>query len=93
VRRKKPKVAQDIADRAAAIFDAFAGRILPIDRAVAGAWGEALAVSEKHKDDAGFAATARIRGLTIVSRNTKDFVNLGVSVLNPYKRPPEVLPC
>jgi toxin FitB len=35
-------------------------------------------------EDAMIAATARVHGLTVATRNTKDFVNLGVQVLNPF---------
>jgi predicted nucleic acid-binding protein len=69
----------------AAIFDAFDERILPIDRAVAAAWGEALGESEKHVDDAGIAATARVHGLVVVTRNVKDFEGRGVTLLDPFK--------
>jgi len=92
LRRSKPRVAKLIAERTAAIFDAFEGRVLPIDRAVASAWGEALAVTDKHMDDAGLAASARVHGLTVVTRNTKDFAERGVSIVNPYHSPPELLP-
>lgn len=35
------------------------------------------------------AATARVHGLTVVTRNTKDFGSLGVSVVNPWIEPAE----
>ncbi len=88
----KPEVAGLIRARTEVVFDAFAGRILPVDRAVATLWGEALAESEKHSDDAGFAATARARGLVLVTRNTEHFARRNVPLLNPYKSPPERLP-
>jgi predicted nucleic acid-binding protein len=88
----KPDVAAQIAARTEAVFDAFAGRILPVDRAVAHAWGEALAQSERHADDAGLAATARLYGLVVVTRNTQHFARRNVSMLDPYKSPPQQLP-
>jgi predicted nucleic acid-binding protein len=75
--------------RTDAAFDAFAGRILPVDRAVARVWGEALAETEKHIDDTGLAATARIHNLILVTRNTGDVGMRKVSILNPYKSPPQ----
>ena len=54
-------------------------------RAVAAAWGEALGESEKHVDDAGLAATARMHGLIVVTRNVKDFDGRGVKVIDPFK--------
>jgi predicted nucleic acid-binding protein len=89
LRKTKPSVAATLATKSQEIFDAFEGRILPIDRPVALAWGEALAVSEKHADDAGLAATASVHHLVLVTRNTKDFAGRGVPLLNPFKSSPE----
>jgi len=85
LRKTKPDTAAALAATVAAIFDAFDGRILPIDRAVASIWGEALGESEKHVDDAGLAATARVHGLIVVTRNVKDFDGRGVKVIDPFK--------
>jgi predicted nucleic acid-binding protein len=85
LRKTKPDTAAALAATVAAIFDAFDGRILPIDRAVASVWGEALGESEKHVDDAGLAATARVHGLIVVTRNVKDFDWRGVTLLDPFK--------
>src|SRR5271156_848164 len=49
----KPEAAKAIEDRTTAVFDAFEGRILAVDRRVAQRWGKRLAVSEKHVDDVG----------------------------------------
>lgn len=73
LRKTKPETADVLGVAVAAIFDAFEGRILPIDRTVAATWGEMLGASEKHIDDAGLAATARVHGLVVVTRNTRDF--------------------
>lgn len=35
--------------------------------------------------DAMIAATARVHGLTIATRNEKDFSHLGVDIVNPFK--------
>ena len=42
-------------------------------------------VSNTLSEDAMIAATARIHGLTVATRNERDFANLGVAVLNPFK--------
>jgi predicted nucleic acid-binding protein len=36
------------------------------------------------QEDAAIAATARIHGLTVVTRNVKDFKLLDVPYLNPF---------
>jgi len=65
----------------------FAGRILPISEAIAERWG----VLEGECQLKGFtlsapdgliAATALEHGLTVVTRNVKDFTGLGVALLN-----------
>ena len=85
LRKTKPETAASLGATVTAIFDAFEERILPIDRAVATAWGEALGESEKHVDDAGLAATARVHGLIVVTRNVKDFKGRSVKVFDPFK--------
>lgn len=89
LRVSKPAVAAAIETRVATIFAAFNGRILPVDSTVAAVWGEMLAESEKHIDDTGFAATAHTRGLVLVTRNVQHVIGRGVTLVNPYKRPPE----
>lgn len=83
--KKKPAIAAALGATVTAIFDAFEGRILPIDRAVAARWGEMLGESEKHVDDAGLAATARVHSLVVITRNVKDFEGRGVRVIDPFK--------
>jgi len=85
LRKTKPETAVALEAAVTTILDAFDGRILPIDRAVAATWGEALAASEKHVDDAGLAATARVHRLIVVTRNARDFDGRGVTLLDPFK--------
>lgn len=64
----------------------FAGRILAIDKGVADHWGRLLAVAGRPLPaiDSLLGATAAHHGLTMVTRNSKDFDNLGLEVLNPW---------
>lgn len=67
----------------------FAGRILPIDAAVADRWG-LLAASAKGEGktlsiiDGLLAATALHHNLAVVTRNVSDFASTQVQVLNPW---------
>ena len=68
----------------------FANRILPVDFETADLWGRLAGAMRRHGTplpvlDALLAATAQRYGLTVVSRNTRDFLNAGVSVLNPWQ--------
>jgi predicted nucleic acid-binding protein len=62
----------------------FADRILPVTLPVASAWGRQQHVQPLPVVDALIAATARINGLTVVTRNVKDFQRSGIQVLNPF---------
>lgn len=68
----------------------FAGRILPVSEEIAEHWGK-LAASAKQRGtplavvDGVIAATAFQHGLTLVTRNLKDFANLGIDLLNPWE--------
>lgn len=67
----------------------FAGRVLPIDAAVADRWG-LLAAEAKRRGrvlstiDSLLAATALQFNLTLVSRNVDDFAHTSVPTLNPW---------
>ncbi len=67
----------------------YAGRILPVTESIAERWGH-LAAHAKQQGiavkvvDAVIAATALEHGLTVVTRNVKDFAGLGVVLLNPW---------
>ena len=41
---------------------------------------------DHHLEDALIAATALTRGLTVATRNTKDFKQFGVALVNPFGR-------
>jgi predicted nucleic acid-binding protein len=68
----------------------FAGRILPIDAAVADRWGRIVAQAGRPVPavDSLLAATAAQHGLVLVTRNLRDVQDLGVPVLNPWTPPP-----
>lgn len=63
---------------------AFAGRVLPVDNEVAIA-AAALHVPDPMPEmDALIAATALVHGLTLVTRNIKDFTRVPVMLLDPW---------
>lgn len=67
------------------VIPAFAGRILPIDQAVALRCAQLHAPDPRPAHDALIAATALVHGLTLVTRNTSDFAPLGVALLDPWQ--------
>lgn len=67
----------------------FEGRVLPIDVAIADAWGRLSASREAAgrpmaAADAFIAATAEVHGLALVTRNTLDFDATVKAVVNPW---------
>jgi predicted nucleic acid-binding protein len=67
----------------------FAGRILPVTQRIADRWGTLSASRQLSGTPLGIpdgliAATALEHGLTLVTRNVKDFGGLGLTIFNPW---------
>ncbi len=67
-----------------------AGRVIPVTYAIADRWGEIGAESQLRGKtlplaDGLIAATALEHDLTLVTRNTRDFADLGLDILNPWQ--------
>jgi predicted nucleic acid-binding protein len=72
-----------------AAFEALYGdRIVAIDKVVAAEWARLLGAKDKHQFDMALAATARVHGLVLVTRNVDDFRGREVDVLDPFRDPP-----
>ena len=67
------------------IVDGFHERLLPIDRDIAEEWGRMNVAHSLPVIDSLLAATAKVHGLTLVTRNTKDIARTGVHCLNPFR--------
>jgi predicted nucleic acid-binding protein len=65
----------------------FDGRLLEIDTAVADRWGRIQASAGRTLPaiDGLLAATAPRHGLTLVTRNTRDFEGIGLWLVNPWE--------
>ena len=60
--------------------------ILPIDGPIFRDWARLMVgTSNDQSEDAMIAATARTHGLTVATRNVKDFAQFGVEVFNPFE--------
>jgi len=64
----------------------FAGRILAVDAKVADRWGRLVAQAGRPLPaiDSLLAATALTHGLTLITRNLKDFQHPDLAVLDPW---------
>lgn len=67
------------------VIPAFAGRILPIDQAVALQCAQLHVPDPRPAHDALIAATALVHGMTLVTRNSGDFAPMGVAVVDPWQ--------
>jgi toxin FitB len=68
------------------VLRAFEGRTLIIDTEIARQCAKLHVPDPKGERDAFIAATALVHGLTLVTRNTKDFLTTGVKLLNPWEQ-------
>ena len=67
------------------VLPAFSDRILPVDTPVAQRCARLHVPDPRSDRDALIAATALVHGMTVVTRNIKDFAPTGVELLNPWK--------
>lgn len=67
------------------VLPAFVNRILPIDTAIAQRCGRLHVPDRRNDRDALIAATALVHGMTVVTRNTTDFLSTGVALINPWE--------
>jgi len=67
------------------VIEAFGDRILPIDNVIAEEWGRMGAKRPVSTVDGLLAATAIVHKMTLVTRNTRDVIDLGAKILNPFK--------
>jgi predicted nucleic acid-binding protein len=67
----------------------FEGRVIPVDDAVALAWGDMMGLAKRSgrglsSMDGLIAATAIAHDLTLATRNSKDFESFGIELLDPW---------
>ncbi|HBS27766.1 MAG TPA: VapC toxin family PIN domain ribonuclease [Gammaproteobacteria bacterium] len=67
------------------VVPAFAGRVLPVDIAVAQCCAKLHVPDPRSDRDALIAATALVHGMVVVTRNIADFELTGVETINPWK--------
>lgn len=83
--RGDPDAARRLAGWVDGLEFSFADRVVGIDAATARLWGEWSAERPRPVIDTLLAATAVVREMTLVTRNTADVEDLHVKVLDPWK--------
>lgn len=66
------------------IIEEYGDRILTFDEDCVQVWGKLMALQYQNPIDKQIAAIGLIHGLTVVTRNIKDFDGTGVAMLNPF---------
>ena len=84
IRRRDRVAAEALEEWFEALARGFGERILPIDGQVAAEWGRIAIPDPLPVIDALLAATAKVHGLTLATRNTKDVLRTGVKCVNPF---------
>jgi len=84
IRRRDAKSASHLNDWLRGITDIHQDRILPVDRAIAEEWGRMCVARPLPVIDGLLAATAKVHGLCLVTRNTRDIAGTGVDHLDPF---------
>lgn len=68
----------------AQVLKKYANDIIAVDRTISELWGNMRVPRSENPLDKLIAATATRYGLTVVTRNVKDFRDVGVEVINPF---------
>ncbi|WP_088286459.1 type II toxin-antitoxin system VapC family toxin [Kineosporia sp. A_224] len=84
IRRRDPVQAEALDAWVDQTVRSFADRILPVTAEVADVWGRLHAVRPLAVPDSLMAATAIVHGLTLVTRNVKDFDGLDLPLVDPF---------
>lgn len=84
LRRRDPVQAGHLEIWLSGLRRRYADRILPIDLEIAEEWGRMNAPNPISSRDGLMAATAKVRNMTFVTRNTSDVERTGVRLLDPF---------
>ena len=84
LRKRDPASARSLDQWLAGLEEHYADRVLPISTAIADCWGRLSPDQPLPVSDGLLAATGIEHKLTIVTRNTDDFLRSGANTLNPF---------
>ena len=84
VRRRDPDSAAALDSWVARLSEAHRDRILPVDRSIAEEWGRMNVPDPLPVVDGLLAATAKVSGLVLATRNIADVERAGVELLDPF---------
>lgn len=85
IRRRDPVAAGAIGGWLESLVRSYEDRVLPVDLTVAREWGRLNVPDPLPVIDGLLAATAKVHGLTLATRNVRDVERTGVDLLNPFE--------
>jgi predicted nucleic acid-binding protein len=84
IRRRDPSAATALDRWLDRVVEMHRDRLVPVDRLVAEEWGRMNVPDPLPVIDGLLAATAKITGLTLATRNVGDVERTGVDLVNPF---------
>ena len=84
IAQRDPEAAVSLSNWLAEVRRDFENRTLSIDVEIAEAWGRFSAIRPIPVNDGLKAATAFVHGLTLVTRNVRDFHGIDIRLINPW---------
>ena len=85
LRPREPERAASLDEWLEGLVVAYGDRLLPVSASVADAWGRLSSLRPLPVADGLMLATAKVNGLTLVSREAVALADLGVSTLSPWE--------
>lgn len=86
VRRRDPAAARALDRWLRSVIEDHSDRILAVDLPVADEWGRLNVPDPLPVIDGLLAATAKVHGLILATRNVKDVARSGVDIVNPFDK-------
>ena len=90
LRPREPDRARTLDEWLDGLVAAYGDRLLPVSAQVADTWGRLSSVRPLPVADGLMLATAKVHGLTLVSREAPSLAHLGVPTLDPWQAPGEL---
>lgn len=88
VRPRDPTAAVALERWLGQVRETFGARVLPVSLSVAEEWGRMNSVRSLPVIDGLLAATAKVHGLILITRNVRDITGTGVTCIDPFKSAP-----
>ena len=84
IARRDPAAGASLNQWLRALVEGYESRIVAVDREIANEWGRLNVPDPLPVVDGLLAATARVRGLTLVTHNVKHVARTGITFLDPF---------